>query len=90
MLPAGPRVANGVLAVREGLQPCRPATLANRHHDLFTELLDPEQLDNEIVEGVVALVHPREHALGAAICLDGGVDDDVGGAQRPDGLPVAP
>ena len=53
------------------------------------ELLDLEQLDGEIVEGVVALVHPLEHGSGAAIRLDGGPDDDVGGAQCADRLAVA-
>jgi hypothetical protein len=53
------------------------------------ELLDLEQLDAEIVEGVVALVQPLEQSLGAAIGLYGGRDDDVGGAQRLDGPAVA-
>jgi hypothetical protein len=61
------------------------ASLAHRSHDVSGELLHVEQLDSEIVKGVVALVQPLEHSLGAAISLDGGPDDDVGGAQRPDG-----
>jgi hypothetical protein len=109
--PASLGVANGVVAVREGLQPDRPAVtegpdvgeavvhlgaarlpaaaLAHRSHDVPGELLDREQLDAEIVEGVIALVQPLEESLRAAIRLDGGSDDDVGGAQRRDGPAVA-
>ena len=42
---------------------------------MSAELLDVEQLDVEIVEGVSALVHSLEQSLGAAIGLDGGPDD---------------
>jgi hypothetical protein len=91
--PASLGVANGVVAVREGPQPYRPAvtdgpdvgeavvhlgaarlpaaSLAHRCHDVSGDILDLEQLDGEIVEGVVALVQPLEQGLGAAICLDG-------------------
>ena len=69
---------------------CLPAaSLAHRCQYVSVELLDLEQFDSEIVEGVVALVEPLEQGLGAAVGLDGGPDDDVGGAQRLDGLAVA-
>jgi hypothetical protein len=109
--PASQGVANGVVAVGEGLQPYRPAvtdgpdvgeavvdlgaarlpaaSLAQRCHDVSGELLDLEQLDGEIVDGVVSLFQPLEQSLRAAIGLDGGRDDDVGGAQRPDRPAVA-
>jgi hypothetical protein len=35
------------------------APLADRCHDVSGELLDLEQLDDEIVEGVVPFVQPR-------------------------------
>ena len=64
------------------------ASLAHRRHDVSRELLDLEQLDAEIVEGVVALVQPLEQSLAAALGLDGGPDDDVG-AVSLDGPAVA-
>jgi hypothetical protein len=48
------------------------AALAHRCDDVAGELLDLEQLDGEIVEGVVALVEPLEQRLATAIGLDGG------------------
>jgi hypothetical protein len=108
--PASLGVANGVVAVREGLQRYRAAvterphvgepavhlgaarlptaSLAYRCHDLSGELLDLEQLDGEIVEGAVALVHSPEQSLRAAKGLHRG-RDDVRGAQRLDGPAVA-
>ena len=53
------------------------------------ELLDLEQIDGEVLEGVVALLHPLDQTLGAAIGLNGGLDDDVGGRQLLDRLAVA-
>ena len=104
-------VANGVVAVREGLHPYRSAvtqgpdvgepvvhlsaarlpapSLAHRYHDVSAELLDVEQLDGEIVEGVVPLIQPLKHGLRAMVGLDGGSYHDVGGAQRLDCVAVA-
>jgi hypothetical protein len=65
------------------------ASLAHRCHDVSAELLDPEQLDGEVVEGVVAVVHPIEQGLRPAKCLDRGREDEVGAGQRPDGRAVA-
>ena len=79
----------GEAVVHHGATRPAPASLAHRRHDVSGELLDLEQVDGEIVEGVVALVHPVKEGVGAAIGLDGGRDDDVGGAQRLDGPAVA-
>ena len=64
-------------------------SLSHRCHDVSAELLDREQLDGEIVEGVIALIHPLEQSLGATIGLDRGPDDDVGRAQRLDSVAIA-
>ena len=48
-----------------------------------------KQLEGEIVEGVIALIHPLEQSLGATIGLDGGHDYDVWGGQRLDGPAIA-
>jgi hypothetical protein len=53
------------------------------------ELLDLKQLDAEVVEGVIALVHPVEQGVRASIGLDRGADDDVRPGQRLDGAAVA-
>jgi Luciferase-like monooxygenase len=83
----GPDVGEAV--VHLGAARLSTASLAHRGHDMSGELLDLEQLDGEIVEGVVGLVQPPEQSLGPAICLNGGPDDDVGGGQRLDDLTVA-
>jgi hypothetical protein len=79
----GPNVREAVVHLGAARLPA--ASLAHRCHDVSGELLDREQLDGEIVEGVVALVQPLEQSLGAAIGLDGGRDYDVWGGQRLDG-----
>src|SRR5215207_3561758 len=83
----GPDVRDAVIDLGAA---CLPApSLAHRYHDVSVELLDVEQFDGEIVEGIVAVVQPFEQGLGAAKGLDGGSNDDVGRGQRPDGAAVA-
>jgi hypothetical protein len=68
----------GEAVVHHGATRLAPASLAYRRHNVSCEFLHLEQLDGEIVEGVVALVHPVKEGLGAAIGLDGGRDDGSG------------
>ena len=61
-VPQGPDV--GEVVVHLGAAGLPAATLAHRYHDMIVELLDLEQLDAEVVEGVVAVVQPLEQGLG--------------------------
>src|SRR5215211_287832 len=84
----GPDVGEAVVHLGPARLPA--AALAHRCHDVSAELLDVEQLDGEIVEDVVALVEPLEQSLAAAIGLDRGPHDDVGGTERRDRPAVTP
>ena len=61
----GRRTGSDVGEVVVHLGPARlaPSSLAHRCHHVPDELLDLEQLNREIVEGVVALVHPLKQGI---------------------------
>jgi hypothetical protein len=52
------------------------------------DLLDLEQLDGEVLEGVIAVVHPLAMTRGRE-SLHGGRHDDVGRGHSRDGVAVA-
>jgi hypothetical protein len=61
----GPDVGEAVVHLGAARLPA--ASLAHRCHDVSVELLDLEQLNRELVEGIVPLGHPLEQRLGASI-----------------------
>jgi len=75
----GPDVRDAVIDLGAA---CLPApSLARRCDDVSVELLDVEQFDGEVVEGIVAVVQPCEQGLRAVKGLNGSRGDDVGRSQ---------